>query len=314
MPPHHPAYLADRQQLRCVCGSEGGLTIRRSDRYGLKFNYKLCLACGHVRTTNPLSPDAAERFYSTSDYRTMYFSGASVRDVLFRKVPQPNTRSQMLKYVEELGMSCGSVLEWGCSGGWNLVPFRDAGWTVSGFDYDEPYVALGRELLGLDLRMIPTPEANIDIQSVPDVIILNHVLEHAVDPRVLLQRLRSLSTASTVLIVGIPLLETIPTWHWKSFFHVAHIHYFSNSSFQCVAESAGWSISHRRIESGLFALRQESQQRPATTRRVEVARSAVLLIKGFSEPHYRLMLLLRRTLSALGLRELAHTIKKVMQR
>jgi hypothetical protein len=243
----------------------------------------------------------------------MYFPGESVRDVLLRKCPTPNTRSQLLEYVEELGIHRGSVLEWGCGGGWNLVPFRDAGWRVAGFDYDDPYVALGREILGLDLRLIPTRDAEIDVQSAPDVIILNHVLEHAIDPRALLKRLRGYGRASTVLIVGIPLLETISTWHWKSFFHVAHIHYFSDSSFQGVAVGAGWSISHRRIESGLFALQRGPIQNTQTPRRWEVARSALLLIKGLAEPRYRSMQGLRRILSALGLRGLARKIKRVVQ-
>ena len=78
----HLAYLSDRSSLDCICGVSGGLTIRRSERNGLKFRYKVCFRCGHVRTSNPLSPSAAERFYSTSDYRSMYFPNDSVEELI----------------------------------------------------------------------------------------------------------------------------------------------------------------------------------------------------------------------------------------
>ena len=310
----YPNYLENRLLIPCLCGSSGGMTIRRRDRYGLRFDYKLCLKCGHVRTSNPLTPAATKQFYSTSDYRTMYFPGRSRQEVLLQKTPKPHTRSLLLKYVEELGIKSGSLVEWGCGGGWNLVPFRDAGWQVLGFDYDEPYVELGREVLGLDLHVIPTQDENTYVSASPDVIILNHVLEHAVDPRVLLTHLRSFSKPTTTLVVGIPLLETIPTWHWRDFFHIAHIHYFSPSSFEDVARASGWKISHKRTEVGLFALAISDAPFGSQRQRLDSARSLLSLIAGFLEPKYRFMSALRRLLTVMGLRSTARKIKHLIQR
>lgn len=303
------SYLSDRTLIDCICGVSGGVVIRRRDRYGLSFNYKLCMSCGHVRTANPLSEQSAQRFYGTSDYRSMYFPGESARDVLLRKTPKPNTESALLKYVSSLNIPRGNVVEWGCGGGWNLVPFRDAGWTVSGFDYDRPYLELGRSELGLDLQEIKVGDATPDSTTPPDVIILNHVLEHSVDPAILLRRLRQLCGPNTILVVGVPLLETIKHWHWRDFFHVAHIHYFSASSFADTASRASFSIVHSDVSKGLFALRKSDQQAAPVPVRAPVVRSTVLLLKGFVEPKFRLRRMARHFVASVGLLPLALRLK-----
>ena len=305
------SYLSERTVIDCICGVPGGVIIRRQDRYGLKFNFKLCLSCGHVRTANPLSEQAAQRFYGTSDYRSMYHPDECARDVLLRKTPRPNTESDLLKYVLRLNIPRGNLVEWGCGGGWNLVPFRDAGWKVSGFDYDRPYLELGRSELGLDLQEIKDGDEMSDPTSTPNVVILNHVLEHSFDPEILLRRLREFCGSHTTLVVGVPLLETIKHWHWSSFFHVAHIHYFSMSSFIDTASKAGFSIVHSDISMGLFALRKSDHQVTSVPVRAPVVRSAILLLRGFIEPSFRLRRMTRSLVKSVGLLPLAMRLKKI---
>ena len=303
------AYLSDRTSIDCVCGNSGGFTIRRTDRHGLKFRYKICLECGHVRTSNPLSTESARRFYTSSDYRSMYFPGETPKDVLLRKTPKPNTVSPLLRYVEQLQIETGNLIEWGCGGGWNLVPFRDAGWSVQGFDYDRPYIELGRSLLGLQLDEIPTEGSGTQVDQ-PDVIVLNHVLEHAIDPKALLQRLHNLCSDATTLVVGVPLLETIPIWHWRDFFHVAHIHYFSAESLVRVATQSGFQITHSDIQNGMFSLKKNAAVDSSPPSKNAVLRSSILLMKGFIEPPYRTRQLIRQTLAAFRLLHLARRLKK----
>jgi 2-polyprenyl-3-methyl-5-hydroxy-6-metoxy-1,4-benzoquinol methylase len=285
-------YLSDRNLIPCVCGDDRGIVIRRKDRYQLKVKFRFCTKCGHVRASNPLSVQAAERFYGTSDYRSMYHGGASADEVVTRMTPKPRTLSPLLQYVRRLGIESGQIMEWGCGGGWNLVPFRDAGWTVVGFDYDKPYISRGREVLGLPLFEIQ--QESLDPESIKtDVVLLNHVLEHAVDPVKLLVRLRKFCTPSTTLVVGVPLLETISVWHWRDFFHIAHIHYFSNNSLVKVARYAGFNIVDSDIRLGLFAMRLADTQevKRLKHRSVLPSGSAITsmwyLLVGFIDLRYR---------------------------
>ena len=308
----HLAYLSDRSSLECICGVPGGLTIGRSERNGLKFRYKVCFRCGHVRTSNPLSPSAAERFYSTSDYRSMYFPNDSVEELIVRQTPKSNSRSRLLEYAEQAGVSRGSVLEWGCGGGWNLVPFRDAGWRTIGFDHDKPFVRMGRELLNLDLNVIDSAAPTHVKNFSADLIILYHVLEHVRDPVGLLSMLRASCRADTLLVVGIPLIEKIPSWKWNRFFHVAHIHYFSTSSFLRVAAMSGWVLEKYSPNASVFALRPSDAVTHPKYRRLDVIKSQYFLLRGFLNPRYRLRVLIRQVLSTLGLLNAARTVKRLI--
>ena len=305
------SYLSERCSIPCVCGNARGIVIRRKDRYRLSFKFKLCAKCGHVRASNPLSAQAVERFYGTSDYRGMYFPGESAFEVLTRKTPKPHTLSPLLLYVQGLGIKPGRIVEWGFSGGWNLVPFRDAGWDVIGFDYDSAYISLGKEFLGLSLFEIQRENQDSELVR-PDVLLLNHVLEHAIDPLGLLIHLRKLCAPSTTFIVGVPLLETIPIWHWRNFFHVAHIHYFSSDSLVATARSAGFEVVDSETKSGLFAMRIakiQSSKRPGCRQGLK---SATVILRGFLEPKYRLLILLRTTLKISGLLPLARWAKTTL--
>lgn len=306
-----PEYLSRRQLLACVCGSNRGFTVCRKDRYGLRFRYKLCTKCGHVRTSDPLTDESANQFYSSSDYRSMYFPDETPIEVLKRKTPEPESRTPLLKYVESLGTSEGVILEWGCSGGWNLVPFRDSGWETLGFDYDATYVALGREQLGLNIEIIDDSKTSEIAQKVPDVILLNHVLEHAISPVSLLQRLRSLSSEKTLIVVGVPLLEQITTWHWTKFFHIAHIHYFSTRSLMFVAQEAGLELVDSQARAGLFTFRcaQRVIQPLSVYSRLSVIRSALWLIVGYINIESRIRTLARRFLALMGLLAVARRLR-----
>lgn len=307
-------YLQDRQHLSCICGSERGWIFRRRDRYGLRFSYGLCPRCGHVRTMNPLSARAAERFYGSSDYRTMYFPKESPRDVLLRKCPKPNSVTPLMEFARVNGQMAGTVIEWGCGGGWNLVPFRDAGWDVIGYDYDVPYVQLGREFLDLDLREIGPNQELPTPSETADLIILNHVLEHVLDPVQLLRHLRSWCTPSTVVLVGIPLLRTIKNSHWNDFFHIAHIHYFSTGSFKNCALKAGLEIINSDPKRGLFALQSREIQSPLERRTDKPAISAISLLVGFLDLRFRGRKLVRSALKSLHLLSIAREAKRVLVR
>jgi len=305
-----PPYLLDRRSMACLCGDLGGLTIRRKDRYGIQFCYKLCIRCGHVRTSNPLTNESERRFYSSSDYRTLYFPGEEPLQVLKRKTPLRNEKSALLRYVESLQTQPGTILEWGCGGGWNLIPFRDAGWKTTGYDYDATYLALGREYLGLDLNELDALGGNVIVDFCPNVILLNHVLEHASDPISQLVQLGRLAGPSTLIVVGVPLLETLKHWHWRDFFHVAHVHYFSARSLRAAAESAGLRVVDERIPDGLFALQVGDSARKTSSRNFQgVVTSGLFLLSGWIDPKFRLRSLVRITLKAIGVLRVARRVR-----
>jgi SAM-dependent methyltransferase len=246
----------------------------------------------------------------------MYFPGESPSQVLHRKVSGQSHQSSLLKYVERLHPEPGTILEWGCGGGWNLIPFRDAGWETLGFDYDAAYISLGREYHGLNLQQITSGVNSSTIGSLPDVILLNHVLEHSSNPVELLQLLRDLSGPNTLIVVGVPLLETIRQWHWNDFFHVAHIHYFSADSLRKVAIRAGLRLVDESVVQGLFAFAVQGSSGDSWSgvRLRTVMKSSILLFRGWIDVEFRLRAFVRGILKVTRLLGLARRLRSITKR
>lgn len=264
-------YLNECTTRDCLCGSSSNIVIKRGDRYGLPINYSLCLGCGHVYTKNVLAEKRIVEFYSSSAYRTMYTGGATPEETIKRKTLAPGSQSQLLNLTRNtLSVLKGNVLEWGCGGGWNLVPFAQAGYQTIGVDFDETYVGAGARLNNLNLEQIDDKTisrlSTIDF----DLIILNHVLEHAIDPLGLLIDIRKLCGSKTYLIVGLPTLESMKIWGFSEFFHIAHLDYFCRSSFVRLAGKVGFSVHYEDASKGLFVLI------PSTIREIAVSRKNVL--------------------------------------
>ena len=74
-----------------------------------------------------------------------------------------------------------TVVELGCGGGWNLLPYHKKGIAHVGYDYDGYMVRFGREKYGLNLLKGGLETAQADGVRA-DFVIMSHVLEHTEDP------------------------------------------------------------------------------------------------------------------------------------
>lgn len=96
------------------------------------------------------------------------------------------------------------ALDVGCSAGFIADSLAAAGATTSGVDIDEPGLARARERFGerVDFRLargeaLPFPDASMD------VVVLNHIYEHVVDPAAVLADIHRVLAPSGVLYAGL---------------------------------------------------------------------------------------------------------------
>ena len=245
----------------CICGSTTRLPLPVEDRHNLGIEVCLCLSCGHIYVGRGLSESFTPIFYE-KHYRDLYYGSEDREDeaVKQRKLKKAAEIVHPFATSRQADDSGRRVAEWGCSSGWNLVPFRDAGWTAVGFDYDVNYVAFGIENFGLDLRLVEGGEhTSPENRGAYDLIILNHVLEHAIDPIQMLQRLSAMLSDSGQLYIGLPLIENMDS-SWYGHFHIAHNHYFSAASFERLARHLGFRVLDSRPEVGDFLLTRAGQE------------------------------------------------------
>lgn len=145
-----------------------------------------------------------------------------------------------------------SLLDVGCGEGFCLKYFKDLGWRVKGCDFSEYGVrtqnpdCVDDVLVGDIYKHIKNL---IDTGEKFDVVWLDNILEHVLDPLQLLKWCKELSAEGGALIVEVPndfsLLQNylyekklIAKQFWLAI--PDHISYFNRSGLENIAEEAGW--------------------------------------------------------------------------
>jgi SAM-dependent methyltransferase len=109
-----------------------------------------CRRCGFTMQ-NPRYEDAFYRDYYQKLYREVAFGKtapdqADIDEQVFRA-------RGVMEYIHRFVRPPGRMLDHGCAAGGTMLPFKEAGWEVSGVDPHRPSVETGCEFLGLDIRI-----------------------------------------------------------------------------------------------------------------------------------------------------------------
>lgn len=220
----------------CLCGSAREELICSVDRYRLPHRTVMCADCGLVRTNPRWNVRAYEDFYARF-YRAIYERPGDTADGMFaRQRTNAERRAGFITRHIRAGRPL-TVLEIGCGGGWNLLPLRERGHSVSGYDFDEDYLAAGRAQ-GLDLRRGGLEAAIVDGRR-RDLVVLSHVVEHLLDPVGELARLRPVIGQGGHLFVEVPNLFGV-TRNLLRYWQGAHTYSFVPATLRALMSAAGY--------------------------------------------------------------------------
>jgi 2-polyprenyl-3-methyl-5-hydroxy-6-metoxy-1,4-benzoquinol methylase len=211
---------------------------------------------GFLEVADPPSPDELKAYYAEAYYQTEQ-SGFQ------KEYSEQEIAHLNLKIAQKASMASrlsgnkppGSFLDVGCGEGFALAWFAAKGWNIEGIDYSVagleamnpavlPYVESGDLFEILDRR--------ISGGKRHDLIWLNNVLEHVLDPIGLLRSLRQLVAPDGMLVVTVPndgsiyqefLLKSdrIPHRFWIAI--PDHLSYFTYESLAKIVEFCGWKCN-----------------------------------------------------------------------
>jgi 2-polyprenyl-3-methyl-5-hydroxy-6-metoxy-1,4-benzoquinol methylase len=147
-----------------------------------------------------------------------------------------------------------TMLDVGCGEGFALGYFREQGWSVKGFDFS----AVGVESQNPACRdalvvgdVFALLDAEIAAGRTYDVVWLQNVLEHVLDPVALLTSLKSLVSREGVAVITVPndfsavQKEALSAGHIDKEFWVAlpdHLSYFDHVSLTATANGTNWDV------------------------------------------------------------------------
>ena len=227
------------EPVACLCGDRSGSPVSMVDRYGIPHRMVFCPHCGLLYANPRMTQAAYDEFYN-EEYRQIYDGdGEDCSDA--KSFEQAVRLGGLLKAFlsEQFGADPQTVCELGCNAGGWLKAFSDGGGTCLGVDHGTARIAYGRA------KGMPVLEGGVDLLESSglkaDLIIVNHVLEHLLDPIDTLTRLRALLTDRGLLYVGVPSLFTCPK---DILFQQAHVTQFTARTLEYVMECCGFEDAY----------------------------------------------------------------------
>jgi SAM-dependent methyltransferase len=143
----------------------------------------------------------------------------------------------------------GRLLDIGCGDGGFLSKMKHLGWDVVGVEPDPSAARVARERYGLTVLNCRSEDVEFDENSF-DVITLNHVIEHLVDPLKVLRRCRRFLRRGGRFVLTTPNVESLGQYifkrNWFPWDPPRHIFLFSPASLKRFAEEVDVYIDELR--------------------------------------------------------------------
>ena len=198
------------------------------------------------------SPAELQEYYATKYYQEgrgsyeLNYTDAE-KAYFLAKIAQ---RHAVLQRIIPTG---SSMLDVGCGEGFALSYFKSQGWRVKGFDFSDAGLraqnadCLDKIYVGDIFALL---DAEIQSGQKYDVLWLQNVLEHVLEPLDLLASLKSLVSAQGVAVITVPndftrvQEEALLNGHIDREFWVAtpdHISYFNHLTLPAAAKAADWT-------------------------------------------------------------------------
>ena len=229
------------EDISCiVCGSQDFRPLSEKDRYGLYLPVAICRNCGLVQATPRMPESSYDHFYNDG-HRKLYV-GKEKPDETYLQGRYLAGKSTFDFLSQHLEIRNKHILEVGCGSGAILKYLHDHGARVKGIDLSREYLEYGREQYKLDLE-------NINLFDLPeshkfDLIIYSDVLEHILNPKDHLEKIKKLLKQNGILYIKVPgIKHTRQAYHFdflKSLQN-AHVYYFTSTSLTNLVSSCGFS-------------------------------------------------------------------------
>lgn len=204
-------------------------------------------------TQEELQKYYAEKYYQEPLNSTSYSKQYSKEELTYIRNKLEQKYILASDYLPRTGQKFG-FLDVGAGEGWALAYFIEKDFVVSGLDYSD-YGCKTHNPVCLDKMITGDIYINLDklIEKTKtfDLILLDNVLEHVLDPLALLVKLRNLLNQRGVLIIEVPNDFSIAHHHLLENSYISrpfwimmpdHLSYFNRDGLISICHKAGWTM------------------------------------------------------------------------
>lgn len=206
---------------------------------------------GYFRIKDLPSTEELQSYYSAQYYQ----EGRGSYETCYTPAELQNTREKVRLRWELIANrlpTTGRLLDVGCGEGFVLAHGLAQNWKVRGLDFSSAgVVAQNREcepfLRTGDVFDLLEDETASDVRY--DIVWLQNVLEHVIDPEGLLRTLRNLISPGGMLVVTVPndfsrlQMQALDTGKLSKAFWISppdHLSYFTAPTLRAIGSATGW--------------------------------------------------------------------------
>lgn len=218
------------EEVKCaVCNADDTELISKRGQFNIPLNVVLCKACGLGYLNPRWNEKTYFKFYST-EYDS-YYRPSLISDI-DTKSPESNTIYKRLLKHDLVPENVESILDIGSGAGENLLNFQKL-FPNAKLEAIEPSEEAKLHLEKKEIKVISS-DANSDWHLKNEnkycIIILRHVLEHLLEPRNILSKIRKALNHDGVLYIAVP-NNLNPKQNLHTFWYrVVHTYYFNKFS------------------------------------------------------------------------------------
>ena len=239
---------APKELVPCACcGSTRHVVAYVGDRYDFGLRTVVCEDCGLTFTNPRPTGEWFEAFYRLH-YRTYYEDVAKPDEEYLSRDWVRGRQSRNVQWLQRAGLpSEGRLLDVGSAEGTFLRLFEDGfpRWQAQGVEPSADFSAFARSHFGL--RNVATARLE-DLESWPseqfDLITINHVLEHLLNPDWFFSTARRMLKTGGHLFIDVPDAESESRGIGN--LHIAHVYHFTMASLGNFLAKHGFEVVSSR--------------------------------------------------------------------
>jgi 2-polyprenyl-3-methyl-5-hydroxy-6-metoxy-1,4-benzoquinol methylase len=203
------------------------------------FNVVRCRQCALVYINPRLSPEALERLYNRNEISPQHY----YEEHISQDIKHFGKRLEIIERFKK----GGTLLDIGTNIGTMLKVAKDKGWQVRGVEFNHKAVEFGNEHFGVNIEDRDFTKTKYDPESF-DVVTMNDVIEHVIDPIATLKEIRTILKKDCILFMTTPnigaFMARISGRHWLHLKPNEHLTYFTPSTMAALLEKSGFNMVH----------------------------------------------------------------------
>lgn len=237
-----------------LCHSAKNELIFNNSRGNKYLENYVCDNCGFVYTYPRISNEEIQK---------LYLEGAFSKEARKSAIPDLNKFKQTeawalerLHAIEEklplFFSSPKKVLEIGCGTGSFLWLMQSRGHIVKGIEPDSVFVEVAKKRYQINVTTVLFDDFKSEEKY--DLICNFHVIEHILDPRIFIKRMKEHLSNDGYIYIECPTIDNIYTGDLNTFFWDVHVNTFSNKTLPWLIESEGFFVHDVFMNRGFVSV------------------------------------------------------------